>query len=95
LSWLLLLLLQYNHDRLIIDRQTTTEKVVFNSRRYVVSDCAFVTECHPRQNLINEGGHSRSSAKPVDLSVIRVGITNQLMQLHQLQQVSGVQKEYD
>ena len=58
--------------------------------------------CHPSRNLIDTDKHfiaevSRicGSAKPVDLSVVRVGMMNQLVALHQMQQVSGVQKEYD
>ena len=56
--------------------------------------------CHPSRNLIDTDGHFLSevgricgSAKPVDPSVIRVGMSNQLVTLHQLQLVSGVQKE--
>ena len=54
--------------------------------------------CHPSRNIIDTDGHflakvSRicGSAKPVDVSVIRVGTRNQLVALQQLQQVSGVQ----
>ena len=56
--------------------------------------------CHPSRNLIDTDGHflaevSRicGSAKLVDLSVVRVGMRNQLVTLHQLQHISGVQKE--
>jgi len=56
--------------------------------------------CHPSRNLTDTDGHFLAevgricgSAKPVDLSVVRVGMRNQLVALHQLQQVSGVQKE--
>ena len=55
---------------------------------------------HPSRNLIDTDGHCLAevgricgSAKPVDLSVVCVGMRNQLVALHQLQQVSGVQKE--
>jgi len=57
---------------------------------------------HPSRNLIDTDGlylaevnRICGSAKPVDLSVIRVGMRNQLVALQQLQQVCGVQKEYD
>jgi len=54
--------------------------------------------CHPSRNLIDTDGHFFAevgricgSAKPVDLSVVRVGMRNQLvvlLLLYQLQQVS-------
>ena len=52
--------------------------------------------CYPSRNLIDTDGHFLAqvdriceSAKPVDLSVVRVGMRNQLVALHQLQQVSS------
>ena len=58
--------------------------------------------CHPSRSLIDTDGHFLAevggicgSAKPVDLSVVSVGMRKQLVALHQLQQVSDVQKEYD
>jgi len=58
------------------------------------------TECHPSRNLIDTDGHFIAevgriceSAKLVDLSVVCVGMRNQLVALHQLQQVSGEQNE--
>jgi len=54
--------------------------------------------CIPSRNLIDTDGHFLTevgriygSAKPADLSVVRVGMRNQLVALYQLQQVSGVQ----
>ena len=42
-------------------------------------------------HFLAEVGRICRSAKSVDLSVVRVGMRNQLVALHQLQQVSGVQ----
>ena len=50
---------------------------------------------HRRGHFLAEVSRICGSAKPVDLSVVRVGMMNQLVALHQMQQVSGVQKEYD
>ena len=78
---------------------------MLSTRRYVPENFSLGViqlqsiECHPSRNLIDTDGHFLAevgricgSAKPVDLSVVRVGIRNQLMALHQLQQVSGVHR---
>jgi len=48
---------------------------------------------HRHGYFLAEVGRICGSAKPVDLSVVSVGMRNQLVALHQLQRVSSVQKE--
>jgi hypothetical protein len=57
---------------------------------------------HPSRNVINARRHallqstySRWTTKTVDLRVVGIGMWIQLVKLHQLQQVSSVQRKQD